>query len=171
MNAEGGRVLQRIFGKKLVDYPKPPSLIKSLIRAATSKQDFVLDSFAGSGTTAHALLDLNKEDGGNRKFILVQLPYDTKENEKDHFNICERITAERVRRVILGYTYSNPKGKKEKVEALGGSFAYAHIGNPLFGEYRDWSKQLPAYEELAKYIFYTETSRDFRPESDEREER
>jgi adenine-specific DNA-methyltransferase len=161
LNAEGGRILQRIFGKKMVDYPKPPSLIKSLIRAATSKEDTVLDSFAGSGTTAHALLELNKEDGGNRKFILVQLPYDTKENEKDNFNICEKITAERVRRVIQGYTYSNPKGKKEKVEGLGGSFTYASVGNSLFGEYRDWGKQPPAYEELAKYIFYTETSRDF----------
>ncbi len=161
LNAEGGRILQRIFGKKLVDYPKPPSLIKSLIRAATSKDDIVLDSFAGSGTTAHALLELNREDEGNRKFILVQLPYDTKENEKDDFNICEQITAERVRRVIEGYTYRNPKGKKEKVEGLGGSFTYARLGRSLFGEYRDWGKQLPAYEELAKYIFYTETSRDF----------
>jgi adenine-specific DNA-methyltransferase len=161
MNAEGGRVLQRIFGKKLVDYPKPPSLIKSLIRAATSKDDIVLDSFAGSGTTAHALLELNKEDGGNRKFILVQLSYDTRENEKDKFNICQKITAERVRRVIEGYTYSNPKGKKQKVEGLGGSFRYACVGNSLFGEYRDWGKQPPAYDELAKYIFYTETSRDF----------
>ena len=88
-------------------------------------------------------LELNKEDGGNRKFILVQLPYDTKENEKDNFNICEKITAERVRRVIQGYTYSNPKGKKEKVEGLGGSFTYARVGNPLFGEYRDWGKQPP----------------------------
>jgi adenine-specific DNA-methyltransferase len=161
MNAEGGRVLQRIFGKKMVDYPKPPSLIKSLIRAATSKDDAVLDSFAGSGTTAHALLELNKEDGGNRKFILVQLPYDTKENEKDDFNICQKITAERVRRVSQGYSYTNPKGKKEKVEGLRGSFAYARVGKLLFGEYRDWGKQLPGYEDLAKYIFYTETSRDF----------
>ena len=47
------------------------------------------------------------------------------------------------------------------MEGLGGSFIYAHVGKPLFGEYRDWGKQLPAYEELAKYIFYTETSRDF----------
>lgn len=161
MNAEGGRVLQRIFGKKLVDYPKPPSLIKSLIRAATSKEDIILDSFAGSGTTAHALLDLNKEDGGDRKFILVQLPYDTKENEKDNFNICQKITAERVRRVIQGYSYKTPKGKRETVAGLGGSFTYASVGNPLFGEYRDWGKQLPGYEDLAKYIFYTETSRDF----------
>ena len=106
-------------------------------------------------------MELNKEDGGARKFILVQLPYDTKENEKDKFNICQKITAERVRRVIQGYSYTNPKGKKEKVEALGGSFTYASVGNPLFGEYRDWGKQLPGYEDLAKYIFYTETSRDF----------
>ena len=161
LNAEGGRVLQRIFGKKLVDYPKPPSLIKSLVRAATSKEDIILDSFAGSGTTAHAVLELNKEDGGSRNFILVQLPYDTKENEKKEFNVCQKITAERVRRVIHGYTYTTPKGKKEKVEGLGGAFTYACVGRPLFGEYRDWGKQSPAYEELAKYIFYTETSRDF----------
>ena len=123
--------------------------------------DIVLDSFAGSGTTAHAVLDLNKEYSGNRRFILVQLPYDTKANEKEKFNICQKITAERVRRVIQGYTYTNPKGKREKVEGLGDSFTYAPVGKPLFGEYRDWGKQLPAYEELAKYIFYTETSRDF----------
>jgi adenine-specific DNA-methyltransferase len=161
LNAEGGRILQRIFGKKVVDYPKPVSLIKALIRAATSKKDIILDSFAGSGTTAHSILQLNKEDGGNRQFILVQLPYDTKEDEKEKLNICEKITAERVRRVIAGYTYKTPKGKKEKVEGLGGLFTYAHLGNPLFGEYRNWGKQPPEYEELAKYIFYTETSRDF----------
>jgi adenine-specific DNA-methyltransferase len=89
------------------------------------------------------------------------MPYDTKDQEKEKFNICQKITAERVRRVIQGYTYSNPKGKKEKVQGLGGSFTYARVGKPLFGEYRDWGKQLPAYEELAKYIFYTETSQDF----------
>jgi adenine-specific DNA-methyltransferase len=161
MNAEGGRVLYRIFGKKLVDYPKPPSLIKALVRAASSKDDLILDSFAGSGTSGHAVLELNREDGGSRKFILVQLPYDTKENENDKFNICRQVTAERVRRVIHGYTYKTPKGNKEDVDGLGGSFTYALIGKPLFGEYRDWGKQLPAYEELAKYIFYTETSQEF----------
>lgn len=120
-----------------------------------------MDSFAGSGTTAHAILELNKEDGGNRTCIFVQIPFETKEQEKEKLNICQKITAERVRRVIQGYTYKSPKGKKEKVEGLGGSFTYARVGRPLFGEYRDWGKQLPAYEELAKYIFYTETSRDF----------
>ena len=136
-------------------------LIKKLLELVTEENDVVLDSFAGSGTTAHAVLDLNKEDGGNRKFILVQMPFDTKENEKEKFDICQKITAELVRRVIQGYTYTNPKGKKEKVAGLGASFTYARVGNPLFGEYRDWGKQMPAYEDLAKYIFYTETSRDF----------
>ena len=73
----------------------------------------------GRGTTGQAVLKLNKEDGGDRKFILVQLPYETKEQEKEKFNICEKITAERVRRVIQGYTYKSPKGKKEKVEGTG----------------------------------------------------
>jgi adenine-specific DNA-methyltransferase len=106
-------------------------------------------------------LELNREDGGNRKFILVQVPFETKEQEKENYNICQKITAERVRRVIHGYTYTTPNGKKEKVAGLDGYFTYACIGNRLFGEYRDWGKQMPAYEELAKYIFYTETSRDF----------
>jgi DNA modification methylase len=141
--------------------PKPVQLCKRIIQLSTETDDFILDSFAGSGTTAHAVLDLNEEDGGNRKFILVQVPFDTKENEKEKFNICQKITAERVRRVIQGFTYTSPKGKKEKVTGLGGSFTYARVGNPLFGEYRDWGKQLPGYEDLAKYIFYTETSRDF----------
>lgn len=141
--------------------PKPVQLCKRIIQLSTETDDLILDSFAGSGTTAHAVLELNEEDGGNRKFILVQMPYDTKDQEKEKFNICQKITAERVRRVVEGYTYTNPKGKKEKVAGLGSSFTYARVGKPLFGEYRDWGKQLPGYEDLAKYIFYTETSRDF----------
>ena len=113
----------------------------------------MLDSLAGAGTTGQAVLELNKEDNGNRKFILVQIPYDTKDNEKDKFNVCQKITSERVRRVMYGYTYITQKGKKEKVEGLGGSFTYARVGNPLFGEYGELGKKLPAYEELAKYIF------------------
>lgn len=91
LNAEGGRVLYRIFGKKMVDYPKPPSLIKSLIRAATSNGDTVLDSFAGSGTTAHALLELNGEDGAPRNFILVQIPHETTEN-RGNISISAKIS-------------------------------------------------------------------------------
>jgi DNA modification methylase len=161
LNAEGGRVLFRIFGKKVMNYPKPPSLIRALVKAATKDDELVLDSFAGSGTTGHAVLEQNSIDGAQRRFILIQMPYETKEQEEKRFNICEKIAAERVRRIINGYTYTTPKGKKEKVSGLSGSFTYARVGTPLFSEYRDLGKRLPAYEELAKYIFYTETSRDF----------
>ena len=161
LNAEGGRVLFRIFGKKVMNYPKPPSLIRALIRAATKGDEIVLDSFAGSGTTAHAVLEQNVLDEGQRKFILVQMPYETREQESDKFNICEKTTAERVRRVSEGYNYTTLKGKREKVEGLDGSFTYARLGPPLFGEYRDFGKKLPSFEDLAKYIFYTETSFDF----------
>jgi adenine-specific DNA-methyltransferase len=161
LNSEGGRVLVQIFGKKVMEYPKPPSLVKSLLRVATEKEDIILDSFAGSGTTAHAMMELNKQDAGSRRFVLVQMPYETKEQLKEKFNICEKVTAERVRRVINGYSYVTQKGKKESVAGLSGNFSYKRLGPPLFGEYRDLGKKLPAYEELAKYIFYTETSRDF----------
>lgn len=162
-NEDGKKEVNRIFSENPNAFPnpKPVSLIMRILELTTEAEDLVLDSFAGSGTTAHAVLELNKEDGGNRKFILVQQPYDTKENEREKFNICQKVAADRIRRVIHGYSYSTQKGKKEKVAGLGGSFAYARVGNPLFGEYRDWGKQLPGYEDLAKYIFYTETSRDF----------
>lgn len=153
--------MQILNAEEVFTTPKPVGLIKRIVQLSAEENDLILDSFAGSGTTAHAVLELNKEDSGNRKFILVQQPFDTKENEKEKFNISEKITAERVRRVIQGYTHTNSKSKLEKVAGLGGSFTYARVGRPLFGEYRDWGKQLPAYEELAKYIFYTETSRDF----------
>jgi adenine-specific DNA-methyltransferase len=113
-------------------------------------------TYSNLTTTTHA---------ENRKFILVQISYDTKENQMDNINIPKRITAERVRRVIKGYKYPKrgPKGKvtPTKVDGLGGSFSYLHLGKPLFGEYRDLGTKLPPYEELAKYIFYTETSHDF----------
>jgi len=159
---EAKKEVQRIIGMAATSItPKPVDLLRRVLRIAASSDDLVLDSFAGSGTTAHAALELNKEDAGKRKFILIQMPFDTKKQEDDRFNICENITAERVRRVCKGYSYTTQKGKKVGVEGLGGSFTYARVGVPLFGEYRDMGKKLPAYEELAKYIFYTETSRDF----------
>jgi hypothetical protein len=161
---EAKKELFNFFAKDdAFESPKPTRLLKRILEIYTNPNDgdIVLDSFAGSGTTAHAVLELNKEDGGNRRCILVQIPFETKEQERDQFNICEKITSDRVRRVIQGYSYTDPKGKKEKVAGVGGGFTYASVGNPLFGEYRDWRKQLPGYDDLAKYIFYTETSREF----------
>jgi DNA modification methylase len=160
LNSEGGRILKRILGEKRFSYPKPPSLLRSLIRIATSADDIVLDSFAGSGTTAQAVLDLNAADKQRRKFILVQLKHDTKEQEKEEFNVCARVAAARVRNLMTGYTYTTNEGKKVKVDGVGGSFNYSRIGDPLFGEYRDLGQKLPKFEDLAKYIFYTETSRE-----------
>jgi DNA modification methylase len=146
------------------DTPKPTRLLARILAITTEQDSLILDSFAGSGTTAHAVLELNKEDGGNRRFILVQMPYESKEQEKDKFNICEKITAERVRRVIKGYTYTTQKGKQVKVEGLGGEFTYARVGKMLFDQFRNFPDgAYPSYEELARYIFYTETSRSYDP--------
>jgi len=95
---EGTRVIQDLFGEKVFPFSKPISLMQTLIDQATEDQDgLILDFFAGSGTTAHAVLDLNKQDGGNRKFILVQLPEPT---GREDFPTIADITKERVRRVI-----------------------------------------------------------------------
>ncbi len=141
--------------------PKPVRLLKRIFQLSSESEGLILDSFAGSGTTAHAVLELNKEDGGNRQFILVQQPFDTKENEKEKFNISEKITRERVLRVSKGYSYKTQSGKTEKVAGLDGEFAYVRVGEKLMGEYRDMGGKLPAYEEVARYIYFTETSQNF----------
>ncbi len=135
-------VLMEIFGKKVFENPKDHEVIARLIRYCTETEDLVMDSFAGSGTTAHAVLQLNKEDGGNRKFILVEM------DEK----ICREITAERVKRVSEGYT--NAKG--QKIEGLGGGFRYCTLGETLFdadGEIR----KVVTFSDLARHVFLTET--------------
>jgi adenine-specific DNA-methyltransferase len=135
-----GRLLLNIFGEKIFDYPKPPSLIEYIINFLCDKNTIILDSFAGSGTTAHAVLNLNKEDGGNRKFILVEME-----------DYADTITAERVRRVIKGYG----KGTKA-VEGTGGDFTYYELGEAMFIEKEFLNENLPL-EEIRKYVYYTET--------------
>jgi len=98
--------------------PKPMQLMERILRIATNPGDVVLDFFAGSGTLAQAIAQLNAEDGGNRRFILVSNTEATEEQPDK--NLCRDVCAERVRRVMHGYT--NAKG--ETVAALGGNFAY-----------------------------------------------
>jgi adenine-specific DNA-methyltransferase len=86
--------LKQIFGDKAFPTPKPSLLIRRVLEVATNKNSLVLDSFAGSGTTAHAVIALNKKDDGNRKFILVEME-----------DYADKLTAERVRRVINGYKF------------------------------------------------------------------
>jgi adenine-specific DNA-methyltransferase len=130
--------------------PKPTRLIRNLLILGTEKNSIILDSFSGSGTTAHAVLNLNKEDGGSRRFILVECE-----------DYADKITAERVRRVIKGI----PSSKDNKLkEGLGGTFSYFQLGDPIEMESILEGDKLPGYLELARYIFYTATGEEFDPE-------
>lgn len=129
------------------DYPKPVSLSKFLLSLTNKKELTILDSFAGSGTTAHAVLELNKEDGGNRRFILVE--------QEDYANT---ITAERVRRVIKGVKTAKNENLKK---GTGGTFSYFELGNEIEMESILRGKKLPTYEEFARYLFYTATGEEF----------
>ena len=121
--------------------PKPHTLIQHILRIATGPDDIVLDSFSGSGTTAHAVLALNEEDGGNRKFILVECE-----------DYADTITAERVRRVIQGV----PNAKDAKLrEGLGGSFAFYTLGKAVSMESMLTGKNLPSYSVMAAWLLHT----------------
>jgi len=198
---EGTKELMEIFGQGAFDYPKPTRLIRELLRLMVGKNAIILDSFAGSGTTAHAVLTLNKEDDGKRKFILAECE-----------DYADKLTAERVRRVIKGYkfegiqtqelmreqitlnslknadkllekadSYDLLDGKRfdrisksvedgalvvtgekkvtEKVEGLGGSFTFCTLGEEMGLDKLLAGEKLPAFDALAKYVFYTATGR------------
>lgn len=138
--------IKKILGKNLFETPKPVELVKRFIQLSCNKDDIILDSFAGSGTTGHAVLDLNKEDGGNRKFILVEM-------EKD---ICRDITSERVRRVAEGYSYKKNGGEATKVKGLGGGFEYVELGATLFNS-NGMINESVSFVDMARYVFFTET--------------
>lgn len=147
--------LTEIVGVHDFETVKPVDVIKRLVFHVTEKNDLILDSFAGSGTTAHAVLALNKEDGGNRKFILVETE-----------NYADKLTAERVRRVIKGV----PNAKDDNLkEGLGGSFTYCELGEPFDIEKILSGESLPNYNALAHYVFYTATGhsldKDIKPAS------
>lgn len=141
-----------LFGDaQIFPFAKPSALLKTLIRIGTSieGEDIVLDSFAGSATTAHAVLEQNAEDGGNRKFILVEME-----------DYADKITAERVRRIIKGV----PNASDEKLKkGLGGTFSYFELGEPIEMESILEGAKLPGYLDLARYVFYTATGEEFDP--------
>ena len=121
--------------------PKPHTLIKRILQIGTDPDSIILDSFAGSGTTAHAVLALNKEDGGNRKFILIECE-----------DYADTITAERVRRVINGV----PNATDEALcEGLDGSFTYCTLGEPIEVEAMLTGEKLPTYTALATNLLFT----------------
>jgi len=215
-NADGTRELKEIFGKKVFDTPKPTRLIEWFLSLHRKKDAIVLDSFTGSGTTAHATMLANRKDKGNRRFILIQLPEDLdplSEGYKAGFQEISDITRERVKKVITGYEFTGihydelykeritwnafekkhaeildrvesmerlegagyDSVKKEikngtltvtgerriekKVPGLDGSFTFCTLGEPIAVESLLTGKGLPAFETLARYVFYTATGR------------
>lgn len=121
------------------DTEKNVLLIQRIIDWIVRPGEIVLDSFAGSGTTAHAVLNMNKADGGNRKFICIEM-----------MDYADTITAERVKRVINGYG----EGKKA-VDGTGGSFSYYELGEPLLVD--DKLNNAVSTEKIREYIYYIET--------------
>lgn len=100
-NQRGSLEVENLFKQRLFDFPKPTLLIKNLLNIGSSSDDLILDFFSGSGTTAHAVMQLNAEDGGSRRFICVQLPEETDEKSearKAGFNTIAEIAKERIRR-------------------------------------------------------------------------
>lgn len=142
-------IIECFGGEKVFDTPKPTELIKQIIGIATrpNKGDIILDSFAGAGTTGCATLELNKEDGGDRRFILVEME-----------DYADRITAERIRRVSRGVSDSKSELLKN---GLGGTFSYFEIGRPMEPESMLGGKKLPSFVDLARYVFYTATGEQF----------
>jgi adenine-specific DNA-methyltransferase len=122
------------------DYPKPTDFVAYLLSTLGDNCGIVLDSFAGSGTTGHAVLKLNAQDGGNRRFILCEM-----------MDYAETITAERIRRVISGY------GEGSKlVKGSGGSFDFYTMGSSLFGEDKNLNEEV-GVGAIREYVAYTES--------------
>ncbi len=115
--------------------PKPVRLIKRMLQLATDKKSLILDSFAGSGTTGHAVLELNNEDGGSRKFIMAEM----------EDKVAKDITAERVKRAIKKYGYKD-------------GFEYCELDKPLFNECGQIEESCD-FNQFATYIYFTETQK------------
>lgn len=133
------KIFTGLHSSEVFKTPKPTKFIDKILQMFSSENLLILDSFAGSGTTAHAVLNMNKADGGNRKFILIEM-----------MDYADTITAERVRRVIDGYGDG-----KNMVEGTGGSFSYYELGETLMvGDHLN--ENIDA-DKIREYVYFTET--------------
>ena len=140
-SAESGTLeIKAILGKGIFDTPKPTGIIEYCMEQAMRSDSIILDSFAGSGTTAHAVLNMNKADGGNRKFILIEM-----------MDYADSITAERVKRVINGYGEG-----KNAVEGTSGNFSFYDLGDTLLLSDGNLNEEV-GESKIREYIWYTET--------------
>ncbi len=130
--------LKGIFGgPPPFDTPKPTTLVRRILEIASDKDSLVLDSFAGSGTTGHAVLAQNTADGGTRRFIMVEMDD----------GICSEVTAQRVRKAIEGYN---------ETPGLGGGFRYCTLGAPLFDDSGNIAGEV-RFAGLAAHVYFIET--------------
>lgn len=143
------KIFAGMHSSEVFKTPKPTKFIEKILQMFTSENLIVLDSFAGSGTTAHAVLNMNKQDGGNRRFILIEM-----------MDYAETTTAERVRRVIDGYG-----DNKKTVEGTGGGFTFYELGEKLLdGQYLNENVPL---DKIRSYVYFTETKQPVTDKEDE----
>ena len=148
---EGAAELKELFfGTVPIETVKPTHLIARILEIIGDRNSIILDSFAGSGTTMHAVMDLNKEDGGSRQCILVQLTEATEAEPQK--NICKDITRERVKRAIDKYGYDS-------------GFKYFRVGIPIDAESL-LSGKLPTFKQFAEYVYYLCTGEHIKDKSD-----
>lgn len=142
---KGTEMLAKVFPEspKVFDYPKPVELVLNVFQALSDSDSLILDSFAGSGTSAHALLKLNSVDGGSRRFILIELG-----------EYAERVTAERAKRVISGFGQ-----EKDYTPGTGGNFSFYELGAPLLTS-EGYLNEAVGVERIREYMWYMETRSD-----------
>ncbi|MCC6239362.1 MAG: site-specific DNA-methyltransferase [Phycisphaerales bacterium] len=141
ISEQGTSLLRQMGLGERFQFPKPTALIQRVIQIATDKDSLILDSFAGSGTTAHAVLAQNKADGGTRRFITVEMDE----------AICRDVTSQRIRKAIEGY------GEGDKATpGLGGGFRFCKLGAALFDEAGNIGSEVK-FSDLAAHVFFTET--------------
>jgi adenine specific DNA methylase Mod len=146
-NEKGNREIEDLFGKRVFEYPKPCELIIHLGKIGSFKDSLILDFFAGSGTTAHSVMKLNKEDGGKRKFILVEMA--------DYF---ETIIIPRIKKVA--YSFNWKEGKPQDNDGIGIFFKYYELEQ--FEEilrktkYKDIEEPKTLFDKDFNYIFTTD---------------
>jgi len=187
---DGKKDLKKIFGFSPFSYPKPTKLIECLLSIACNKNDIILDSFAGSGTTAQAVLELNRQDSKNRKYILIQMPETIKQkvyiNKKTGEEVDKPKKGETTSKVIekpftlengtklqeiidiieyrlKNLIITNEEGVSNEIQKNGHNetFSYFELGDPIEMESILEGVKLPGYLELARYIFYTATGEEF----------
>ena len=139
--------LRRMLGDgRMFITPKPVELVQRILELASDKDSLVLDSFAGSGVTGHAVLQQNVLDSGNRRFILIEMEPE----------VASEVTAERMRLGVEGYSYRTGKGKTVEVAGLGGGFRYCTLSTTLFDEAGNIRAEVK-FPDLAAHVYFTET--------------